>query len=238
MSVKPKQKGNTTVSSNLVALCWIHPGHCDAAFMDSVFHLLTSKRGRETVGAVISQETGIGICEGRNLIAAKFLQTGIEWMLMLDSDIAFQPDLFERLLESANKTTIATALYFAWNRHTRDIRPTVYDADLKVLQDWPRDRSFQVGACGAGCMLIHRSVFEKFDKPWFEQAPDGSYLEDVGFCINANEAGIKIMCDPRIPLGHAKAFIVGQGDWWAYKQMKEAENAEQTSADILTVGSN
>lgn len=209
------------------AVCYMHPGHVDGAFMDSVVHLITSRRGRETVGAVISQETGVGICEGRNLLTAKFLQTGIEWMLMLDADICFPHDLFDRLLPSANETTIATAIYFAWNRHKRDVRPTIYDADLRNISEWDTHKTFEIGACGAGCMLIHRNVFEKIEKPWFEQAPDGNYLEDVGFCINAGEAGIKIVCDPRIQIGHCKGFIVGQADWFAYKNMKEAETVSK-----------
>lgn len=222
-----------------VAIAYLHPGHVEGAFHDSLVHLLTSQRGRETIGAIISQETGIGICEGRNLLAAKFMQTGIEWMLMLDSDIAFLPDLIDRLIEIATDCAIATAIYFAWNRHTRDIRPTIYDADLKVLLDWSRDKAFEVGACGAGCMLIHRKVFEKIAQPWFQQAPDGNYLEDIGLCLNASKVGIKIMCDPTIALGHSKGFIVGQADWLAYKSMKAGwEDVEKSADNIQSVGSN
>lgn len=223
--------------SERFAVCAMHGTMVDSAFMDSLVQLITRKHEHGALAGVLLQETGVGICEGRNLLAAKFMQTGIEWMLMLDSDMAFQPNLFDRLIQHATKDTVVTGIYFAWNRHTRDVRPTIYDSDLQVIKDWTLGKPFEIGGCGAGCMLIHRSVFEKIPQLWFTQAFDGSHLEDIGFCINASTAGIKIVCDPSIPLGHCKGFIVGQGDYLAYKEIKDAETGTIGTAQITLVGS-
>ena len=32
--------------------------------------------------------------------------------------------------------------------------------------------------------------------------------EDVSFCLDAKEAGFRIMCDPRIRVGHEKTRVI------------------------------
>ena len=54
---------------------------------------------------------------------------------------------------------------------------------------------------GFGCVLVHRSVFEMMDRPWF-QFIKGTCSEDFYFFVNAHDLGFKLWIDPTIDLGH------------------------------------
>ena len=66
----------------------------------------------------------------------------------------------------------------------------------------------EVDGAATGCMLIHRKVFDKVEKPYFEIPLDEDGLaacsEDIYFCGKAQEAGFKIWIDKRMIANHYK----------------------------------
>ena len=64
-------------------------------------------------------------------------------------------------------------------------------------ENMPRDDVVEIDGCGAGTLLIHRSVFEElldeygFPNPWFaEDTYDSkSYSEDLTFCMRVRKLG-------------------------------------------------
>ena len=81
-----------------------------------------------------------------------------------------------------------------------------------------RKKPFTVDYTGFGWLLIKNGVFEHegMPYPWFAPkmqifesgAVQDMCGEDVSFCLDAKEAGFRIMCDPRIRVGHEKTRVI------------------------------
>jgi hypothetical protein len=77
----------------------------------------------------------------------------------------------------------------------------------------PTGEIMQVGYIGAGCLLIHRHVFEMLQFPWFKWELDIDNIngksEDFYFCEKARDAGFKIWADTSLQCGHVITAILG-----------------------------
>jgi len=62
----------------------------------------------------------------------------------------------------------------------------------------------KVDFCGVPIIMIHRSVFEKMPRPWFETRDEGGgqCTHDIYFCNKAREIGLPIHVDTHIDCGH------------------------------------
>lgn len=96
----------------------------------------------------------------RNQLAEAMLGN---WILMLDTDHAFEPDLLCRLLAAMNRyrLDVITGIYLKkeWPN-----RPTIWkwavDRYAEII-DWDPTEALEVDAAGAGCLLIKYHVFDK-----------------------------------------------------------------------------
>lgn len=136
---------------------------------------------------------------GRCLLAEQALQYGAEWVLMLDSDMRFPCELAHRLLVH-NRPVVACE----YARKSKGTPPVIkYDAPREDLRGL-----VQVQSVATGCLLVHRSVFERLPKPWFAfpltghkdalGAPDGEgpiMGEDIYFSRLCNQADIPLFVD-------------------------------------------
>ncbi|MEM2904993.1 MAG: hypothetical protein QW587_04560 [Candidatus Bathyarchaeia archaeon] len=180
--------------------------------------------------------------QSRNIVATEALREGCEWVLFLDTDIVFPSYTIRRLL--SHNRPIVTGLYF--RRHpevfpelfkydeTGALRPLTVD---EVLQRYRMpDDLIEVDGCGAGCLLVHRSVFEdlkdhvplktiygehlgnleyyEFFKYTIGEAKRG-YSEDLEFCDRVRRRGWTIVCDLRVNCGHLTQMQIRDGrvDW-------------------------
>jgi len=64
---------------------------------------------------------------------------------------------------------------------------------------------------GAGFLLIRREALERMDYPWFREVmvdfgegEQDTSTEDIGFCVQAQRAGIEVWCDFDVRLNHRK----------------------------------
>lgn len=132
-----------------------------------------------------------------------------EWIFFLDADLEFYPDILEQMLRIFNKyqCPVLTGIYpykkkpnlpvlYSWNE-----RRKIYE----VIGKWPQDvELFQVDAAGAGCLLIHNSVFHKI---WEELKQDpfdviGNNSEDMSFFSRLRKVGISVYATPQVKLSH------------------------------------
>lgn len=156
---------------------------------------------------------------GRNVIVRQALDLGAEWLLFLDDDHAFGPDLLMRLL--SHDKPIVASLYLG---RAYPFAPMAFshreDDDLTYrpinLHDYPVNHGLvKIRAAGTGGMLIRTEVFRDLvqqgvcdDGVWFK---DGAASEDLVFCERCREVGYDIYVDLQAKLGHCSTSIIWPG---------------------------
>lgn len=99
----------------------------------------------------------------RNSLVERFLG---DWLLMLDTDHAPEPDLAVRLVTWLGKTEV-DVLGGVYCHRTPPNSPVLYQwnedgTGLEPIGDWSRDVPvMQVGSSGAGALLVRRSVYDR-----------------------------------------------------------------------------
>jgi glycosyltransferase involved in cell wall biosynthesis len=124
-------------------------------------------------------------------------------LLFIDSDMEFEPDLYERLL--AVDADIACGLF--WTKRIPSF-PTVMrrvkmlDGSDSLANIIPDGKIVEIDACGMAATLIRRPVLqhERFEYPAFRHM--GSLGEDYYFCLHARDAGFTIKCDTSLKVAH------------------------------------
>lgn len=209
-----------------VTIGWLDPGVVDGMFALSVANVNSERRTR--VEALIRVENGGLISRGRNELVARYLRdTKSEWLLMVDSDEQLHLDTFDKLIDTAHDTErpIVAGLYFgAWpGEFYPTAMPLLFHAKEGTTRfnpylDYPPDSVVEVDSAGTGCLLIHRSVFEKIrehasphqgtDWCWFMDMPvNGDWFsEDHFFCKLAKSHGFPIYAHTGATLPHRKRF--------------------------------
>lgn len=185
---------------------------------------------------------GANLANGRNEIVHEFLDHhDADWLWMVDTDMTFEPDILDRLIESAHPTErpVMGALCFSWQGGGRAC-PTLYilrdDGNTGRIYNYPRNTRMRV-LTGAGCLLIHRSALEKIRDaefspayPFFEWRHVGSRPvgEDITFCIRAEAIGIPVHVDTSIKCGHVKTLVVDES---LYEAQRLAGMGERPQPD-------
>lgn len=161
------------------------------------------------------------IYDSRNKLAAKAMKDEFDYVLWLDSDMVFSPDILEKLI--ADDKDIVSGLYF---RRSHPYSPVIYkDSELKDgrlvwsdYTDYPKEELFKVAGAGFGCVLMKTDViFDMAGKfgDWF--TPLYSSGEDLAFCYRARELGYEIWCDSRIRCGHMSHQMITEDFYEALK---------------------
>jgi GT2 family glycosyltransferase len=144
----------------------------------------------------------------RNELAANFLGG---WLLFLDLDHQFFPDLIVRLvsLMEKEKVDVLSGLY---RYKAAPFLPTAYDwkEDIQAYQfkaDWSKEKGKQivpVDCCGAGCLLVRRKVFDRIREELREEPFDiiHPYSEDFGFFNRLRKLKIPAYIAPEIEYFH------------------------------------
>ena len=100
--------------------------------------------------------------EARQMHVDTFMASDHSWILLLDSDMIFEPHTLERL--RSHELPFVTGLYM--RRRIQPLMPVWFHPYSGA---WPmepfmdrieRPRLYRLGASGWGCMLIHRAVIE------------------------------------------------------------------------------
>ena len=149
-----------------------------------------------------------------------------DYQLWIDSDIVFNVEKFYQLVLMDEK--IASGWYCTEDGKTTSVAHWLDEDDFKgnggVMNHETLDsiakrkKPFTVDYAGFGWLLIKHGVFEdsQMTYPWFAPkmqifesgAVQDMCGEDVSFCLDAKEAGFRIMCDPRIRVGHEKTRVI------------------------------
>ena len=202
-------------------------------------------------GGHLPNSSGANVTNARNEIVAMFLdQHDADWLWFVDTDMVFEPDILDRLVEAAHPTErpIMGALCFSLQDGFRAC-PTLYtirdDGKAGRIYNYPPDRVMRV-LTGSGCLLVHRSALVKirdrgFDPayPWFQETRTGDLPigEDITFCIRAESLGIPVHVDTSIKCGHEKSYVVDEDVYLAQKQAGMGETPSVTLPTFAVVAS-
>jgi hypothetical protein len=167
------------------------------------------------------------------------LETGAEWLLFVDSDVIPPVEAFGQLRR--HDRPVVSGLYYvdgdqphpaAWvldemeNPSSVSIddegRLVVDDDGTAVVRDPDENGLFTVDAIGLGCVLVHASVFDEIEKPWFrwtkgyedhpwdlrQMGEVGGVSEDFYFCHKLSDAGYEIHLDTSVRCAHEKDCLL------------------------------
>jgi hypothetical protein len=206
-------------------IAYPHPGTVRAEFMRSMLAL--ARHCGEQVAGIIDVHAGPNLSRWRNAIVERFLSYDVPWLLMVDTDMVFAPDMLARLVAAADwaERPILGALCYSENEDGEPYS-TMYELVEEQGQPrfaryatWPEDTAYRVAATGTGCLLVHRRVFETITRhkpdpvaPWFREVTFGGRLmgEDLTFCMRAAAAGLPIHVHTGIQVGHVKTTVLGK----------------------------
>ena len=166
---------------------------------------------------MVGFQIGSLIYDSRNNLARRAIQAESDYVLWLDSDMVFNPDMLQRLFESKEKTgaAIVSGLYF---RRVPPFSPVVFNkleingkrCEWTEFDEIPPE-PFEVGGCGFGCVLMDTDVLiDVFAREGDLFGPINGVGEDLSFCYRARKWGHNIICDPTIPLGHVGTTVINR----------------------------
>lgn len=159
----------------------------------------------------------------RNGFTEAFLETDSQWMFCMDSDMIFPKETLVEMFRVAEEkdAKLLTGIYYQrkgnnlpvlWTRGDKTVTGGIAGEGTKKSEvnkyvgsfTFPhpdKKEPFPIHAAGFGCVLVHRSVFEKMDRPWFKFIP-GVCSEDFYFFVNAKELGYTAWAIPTLDLLH------------------------------------
>lgn len=215
-----------------VLIANINGGDVTAAFAQS---LAETAYVAEKNGWGILVRTGLYVPELRDDVARHFIEQwpDKEWLLFIDSDMAWQPIQIQMLLDSAEPYERPVVNGLAFSPHGGDLLLAVGFEELDGSAspqriDWAAGGMRRVVRTGCAFLLIHRMVLvrirEAFGR-YFQMGYTGwgPWLgEDYWFCdaCRTLEIPIHVNCDvrvthwKRVPLGHSTSLrVVGAPSW-------------------------
>ena len=152
----------------------------------------------------------------RERLATAAIDVGADYMLWIDSDMAFPSTTAVRLM--AHEEPIVAANYI---RRQYPHKGVAYG----TIGDWENplpfevfDELVEVEGIGMGCMLMKTSIFADIPKPWFEfgwSPKSNDFLgEDMNLCHKLSNAGYTIKVDTALSqeLRHLGTYAFGPDD--------------------------
>jgi hypothetical protein len=242
---QPEEKMSEGKKEYDVIVGWVHPGKVHTMFMDCMLRSIAydvASNSNRIVGWNAVQ-CSANVSGGRNALADWFLdETAASWLMMIDTDMTWDPQAIHELLASADpvERPVVGGLCFSQDGDTGRIWPTLFtlvddegSAGFARFDTWPDGAMVPVSSTGAAFLLVHRSVFEKIREdaysvayPFFmEQELNGKRVgEDTTFCFRAARSGFKTVVNTAIQIGHIKEHVVTLGGY-----------IEQLSAGVVAV---
>lgn len=222
----------------------VHPAFAKALLELQRFELLDPSSTYALLP--IEYSASLYVEENRNIIVDLARERGAEWVLMLDTDESFQPNLLRQLMLTAHPDDrpIVFGMYSNVMRAPAQAEGAYYHVDMIYREvasgeyqtfEAPSDSlPFFVDAAGTGVMLAHISVFDRVGYPYFSLdyiVPTGKTKpqvmnEDISFCRKAREAGYKLVCDPLAEVIHYKTLALLPSAFRRFMEKANAARAE------------
>lgn len=181
----------------------------NAKTMQSLLELVA--HGGYEFNILVASE-GYTIAENRNYIAVQALKSKSDYLLMIDDDMTFQPDLLDNLI--ANDKDICGVAYHPRCETGQIVKflDETHFVKLEESTDPKYKTVFECHATGTGIILIKCEIFLRIPRPWFafeyHETGQCKLGEDWYFCELAKKHGISTWADPRPKVGHLGEVIL------------------------------
>jgi len=227
-----------------VVIASIHPGQVSAFFCYSLIGTLLHDQAERHIVGLLQKWSSANVSAPRNDLTALFLENHTaDWLLWIDSDMAWDPRAVDELLKVADKDTVPIVGGLCFGAVEDELFPTIYqfmtdkDGAITTLRvnEYEEDALVRCAATGAAFLLIHRTALETIRDsdfsnptfPWFQEAelagkPAG---EDVTFCMRAARCGIPVHVYTGVKVGHHKSRLLTE-------EMFQSQIAEVASHGI------
>lgn len=218
--------GENMKTSHKVSIGVCDPGIVAGEFCARLFQLASTRGSR--LGPLVRVKGSGLLSKMRNKVVKTFLDsTDSDWLLMIDSDEQLSVQAFDLLVDTAHdkERPVVSGLVFAAMDAAQNVYPKPMPAIFQdtaagfvPLDKYDQNAVFQVEAAGTGCLLIHRSVFEKMrenadphqgkDWCWFWDGPvNGVWTgEDLLFSRRVRSLGFPIYVNTAAILPHQKEY--------------------------------
>jgi hypothetical protein len=241
-------KRRSAAEPSAVTLAYVHSEQVAHSWHQSLLALIgwdLAHDARVARGRLLAMRCGTdGLPAARNKAVRAFLaDTDSEWLLWIDTDMGFDPDMLDRLLAAADpvERPIVGALCFAQREMAPDgvggfvcrSAPTIYDwrvagdrQGFSARRVYEPDALTRCGGTGSAAIVIHRTVFEKIaaemGATWYNRAPeampdeDGTVKmmgEDLSFCMRSGVAGFPVHVHAGIKTTHLKPVWLSEDDY-------------------------
>ena len=175
----------------------------------SAYSMLTMKRDCPSRFSFIVRAS----ChDARNLLAREAIDSGVDRVLWIDSDMVFGDDLMLRLgADLDSGYDMVGGIYF---RRELPTSPLVYryidgeTSKATVWKEYPRDKLFLCAGYGFGAVMMTTELLRRVGDYAF--TPFNHLSEDLSFCARALEVGARIACDSRVKVGHVGQIVIGE----------------------------
>lgn len=228
----------------LVQVAYLHPHTVSHSWHESMMRLLMYDQLGEgriigTSGPFMISCSSGSLVESRNMVMTRWLdETPHEWLWFVDTDMGFDPDTVERLVQAADpvERPVVGGLCFAARETRFDGMggrrimpvPTIYNpahdeagnVGFATRWEYPDNTLIQVAGTGAACLLIHRSAAEKVraehGDTWFDRVRygDGRWVsEDLSFCWRLSTLQLPVFVHTGVKTTHHKQMWLSEADY-------------------------
>lgn len=130
------------------------------------------------------------VAENQNIFAQQALDTGSDYLLLVETDMEFPPDSLMRMLEHGRDIV---GVIYRFREAPHD--PMLWPAGTPV----PTSGTLKRPAVPSGLMLINTRILKTLRCPWFYKTytstPNYIITSDRNFCDNATAAGFDVIVD-------------------------------------------
>jgi hypothetical protein len=178
------------------------------------------KAGIDKIVHIFDRSFPVDVC--RNRIVGRAYAVDFDWLLWLDVDQIYPPDLVIELM--SRKMAVVGPIYF---KRRPPFPPICGDfiadtQELLPIQEY--EGVIQVDLTGMGGLLVSRKVFDEIDPPffgyqWMKKTGEMSVSEDVLFCQKARAAGFEINVDTDLVSYHITEELIGPAHWEVHRPM-------------------
>jgi predicted O-methyltransferase YrrM len=236
-----------------IAIAIPNTGHFGDAFVNSLANFMLFLQGE----VVFMMKKSALVYAARNEFFAQAKSLGVDYLLMIDSDMVFPQDALKKMI--ALDKDIVTGVY---HQKVYPFRPNVYmwtGKDRLVHKNIVEipDTPFRVDSCGGGFLLISKRVLQELDPSPFDHIISGGYPigEDTSFCMRVKDKfeiwamnlGLKHSSSFEIGpehFNHAKSVIKnidknkkGLDGWTSEKELEWLADTASNMTSVAEIGS-